>query len=78
MPSSLWGFYLGRPPFHINTNEISVQKPAERMYASKRGEWTPYGLPRNVPIRALADPIELVARQWVLLCEIMGSFCHML
>ncbi|CAM1509660.1 Fc.00g033990.m01.CDS01 [Cosmosporella sp. VM-42] len=74
----LWGFYLGRPPFHINTDEVSVQKPGERVYASKRGEWVPYGLSKAVPVKSIADPIELVARQWVLLCEIMGLFCHVL
>ncbi|KAH8812823.1 fungal-specific transcription factor domain-containing protein [Xylogone sp. PMI_703] len=74
----LWGFYLGRPPFHINTEEISVQKPAEHLHASKLREWTPYGLSKSASIRPLVDPLELIVRQWVLLCDVMGTYCHVL
>ena len=75
----LWGFYLGRP-FRVNTEDVTVKKLALNS-KGKVGRWAPYGCAEAHPPSITAgmdDPIELISRNWVTLCEIVAPVGHIL
>lgn len=77
--SRLWGHYLGRPSFGINSDKITVEKPRKVVEASKPRGWVPHGLPSlRETLQPENDLVNLVLEQRVLLREIMSALTPIL
>ena len=71
----MWGFYLGRPLSYIP--EISLALPSPRESDDTEHVWTPSGM-LNIEDDVQKPPIldcsrDLLALQWVMLCQIVSS-----
>ena len=72
----MWGFYLGRP-FNLHTSEISLPLPSPKEHDEMQRVWTPSGM-FDGKDNAEKPPIldcsrDMLAFQWVTLCQIVSS-----
>lgn len=72
----MWGFYLGRP-FNLHIPEISLPLPSPKDPEDTQHVWTPSGMfdgEDDVEKQSILDcSRDMLALQWVTLCQIVSS-----
>lgn len=80
-PPSHWALYLGRPPFRLNFDDVSVELPA--MHGANGSIPTCSRHGSNATENAMGDQgpcycEKLIMQQWIKLCQIMSSLNQVL
>lgn len=72
----MWGFYLGRP-CNIQTAEITLPLPCPNITEDIQQVWTPNGMfdaGKEEDVAPILDcSRDLLALQWVTLCQLVSS-----